>query len=274
VVYLADEDRDNARELYAANLGGGEHAKLSRPLPPGWEVQTTAEGDGPARILPDASRVLYEIGTVVGDRVFRELYSVGIQGGASARLDYPPLIPDGEIHTVRYQISADSRRVVYELADQHLGEPRRAASSLISVPAAGPASAGRLLAGPQTDGWVFQLSRDSRRVGFLAPENDELLSVPIGGGDPVALTGAELPTGFLRAGDGHFAYDALVGGLRRALFSAPVDGGGQPRDLTVTLGEDVDVFGRALTPDGSTVIYLAHRFQTGQVKLYSSRLAP
>ena len=70
---------------------------------------------------------------------------------------------------------------------------------------------------------------------------------------------------------GRVVYSAQVG-IRTALFSAALDGNGVRRDLTAPLGTAVSALGRALTPDGNTVVYIALRGVN--VDLYSSRLAP
>ena len=74
VIYEADESTDGVNELYRVNLAGGGRVRLSRTLPPNWDLVPPVQGDGPARIVPDGSRVLYEIGTRIGTRTFRELY--------------------------------------------------------------------------------------------------------------------------------------------------------------------------------------------------------
>ena len=278
-VYRADESTDNVRELYRAGLGGGARAKLSRPLPAGWEVRMPVEGDGIARVSADGGRVFYEIGDVVdvGGRVlvFRELYSVPIAGPAerSVRIDHPSLIPPGQVAEVRYELSSNGRHVLYQLGHQDLD-----LQYLLSGPAAGPADAGQLLTFPTRDDFVAEISRDSRRVAHLFPSNDpgftNLFSLPIEGGQGVQLNGAENVGGFLRAGAGRFVYSAKVG-LRRALFSVAQDGDGPRRDLTAPLGDQRLVVGRALTPNGRVVVYLAQaNDDDAPLELYSSRLDP
>ena len=94
---------------------------------------------------------------------------------------------------------------------------------LISAPVAGPADAGRVLTFPNTDDFVYDISRDSLHVGYLL--GGGLFSAPILGGTSVPLDGDEVPSGFLRAGADRLVYEARVG-LREALFSVPADGSG------------------------------------------------
>lgn len=282
VVYLADQDTDAVRELYRVGLGGAGRAKLNRTLPSGWNVfspnEAPGEDDLPARVLPDGSRVVYEIGDVVNGRVFHEFYSVPIAGpgSASVRLDHPPLIPPGEIFALDYTISADSKRVVYTMVDQSLpGEPNLPPVWLLSVPAAGPASASRALTFPATAALIHTLSPDSQRVAYIYQDN--LLSVPIAGGTSVRLNGTEnLRGAFLRinATSTRVAYEArTVTG--DALFSAPLDGSGTRYNLTESLEDAWDVTGRALTPSGTRVIYRVRRGDLdAPVELFSSELVP
>lgn len=270
-IYRADEDADGVFELYRAQLGGGGRGKLSGPLPQGWDVFPPGEDNAPAKVLPDGGRVIYEIGTAAG-RVFRELYSVPAAGPASTnvRLDDPGLAGDGEIAAARYALSADSRRVVYTMIDQ---EPVPELTYLASVPAAGPASAGRLMNVANEDDFVFAISRDSRRVGYLRDDGN-LYSTPIAGGTTLRLNGTERPNGFLRAGAGRFAYTALLG-TTRGQFSVSVDRSGPRYELTEPLSAGTLSFGRTLTADGRRLLFTAVAAGTAApVELYSSLLAP
>ena len=281
VVYLADQDTDSVRELYRVGLGGAGRTKLNRTLPSGWNVHSPNEAPGeddlPARVLPDGSRVVYEIGDVVNGRVFHQFYSVPIAGPGSAgvRLDHPPLVPPGEIFALDYAISADSKRVVYTLVDQSLpGEPNLPPSWVLSVPAAGPASAGRLLAGPATSGFFQTVSPDGQWVVYIYQDN--LFSQPITGGTAIRLNGTEVPGAFLRinATSTRVAYEARTGGWP-ALFSAPLDGNGTRYNLTESLDDAWDVQGEMLTPDGTRFVYKVRRGGLdAPFELFSSRLVP
>jgi hypothetical protein len=275
VVYLADQNIDGVTELYRVRLGGSERAKLNRTLPSDWDVRPPGEDDLPARVLPDGSGVVYEIGGVdVGTgRLFAELYRAPIAGPGSAgvRLDHPPLLPPGHMRALDYTISADSSRVVYEMVDQSLPwEGHGTRIWLLSVPAAGPANAGRVLAGPSEFSF-YTLSPDSRRVAYIYQGN--LFSVPIAGGTSVRLNGTESPEAFLRinAGSDRVVYEARADDSHRRLFSAPLDGSGTRYNLTGGL-DAADVRGETLTPTGTRVVYTVRR--GGLSELFSSRLTP
>ena len=284
VVYLADESTAGVNELYSVKLGGTGHTKLSRTLPAGWDVQSPneepGEGDLPGRIVPNGSRVMYEIGVVVNGRVFKEFYSVPIGGPVSAgvRLDHPPLVPAGEIFALRYKISADSSRVVYTLVDQSLpGEPNLPPHFLITVPAAGPASARRHLSFPTTDESIHAISPTSNRVAFTFPATQsDLFSTPLAGGTGVRLNGSEKFRSFLRINTaGNRA--VYVGNTATGpdLFSAALDGTGTRFDLTGSLAGVFDVTGRTLTPNGVRAVYTVRRGPLdAPVELFSSRLVP
>lgn len=284
VVYLAGENSASVQELFSVQLGGTGHTKISRTLPAGWDVQSpneeTGEGDLPGRITPNGRRVVYEIGTVVNGRVFKEFYSVAIggPGSASVRLDHPPLMPPGEIFALQYRISADSSRVVYTMVDQSLpGEPNLPPHFLVSVPAAGPASAGRVLSFPTTDVSINAISPTSNRVAFTFPATQsDLFSTPIAGGSAVRLNGSEKFRSFLRinAAGNRAVY---VGNTATGpdLFSAALDGTGTRRDLTGSLAGVFDVTGRTLTPNGVRAVYTVRRGPLdAPVELFSSRLVP
>ncbi len=263
VVYRADQDTDGTRELYRAALGGGARAKLSTPLEPRWEVFGPVDGSGPARILPDGSRVIYEIRKHLGGYE-AQLHSVPLAGPASAsvRLDYPEGQPVSGLAPVHYKLSADSRRVVYTLANDSL-------TYLLSVPATGPAAASRLLAFPHPDNFVYDISLDGARVAY--EQVSDVFSVPIGGGTALKLNGGEDAAGDIRAGAGRFVYEARRANGVRALFSA--DGVGPRYELTAALPGSS--FTRALTADGSRVLFTSLQSGAGMpVQLFSSRLAP
>jgi hypothetical protein len=285
-VYRADQDTDQVLELYSVRLGGAGRVKLNRTLPAGWDVQSSQDLDEdarvPGRILPDGSRVVYEIGRVDDNgRVFGELYSVPIAGpgSASVRLDHPPLIPPGQIFVLDYKLSADSSRVVYTMVDQNLGEPNPSTFALASVPAAGPASAGRVLGPPTFSAYIYALSPDSGRVAyrFTFAGQSHLFSVPIAGGTSVLLNGAEDVDAFLRinATSTRAVYSARTASGTQALFSVPLDGNGTRYNLTNSLGDIWHLRGYGLTPGSGTVVYTIHRGgPDSPAEAFSSRLTP
>jgi Tol biopolymer transport system component len=113
VVYLADQDTDNVLELYSAPLaGGGVPVKLFSAQP---DESLTLH---PYLISPDGQRVVYLTTSAYGDHYVYRLRSVPIAGGApalqlnGAHLEYPEEDED-DPQVWAYQISPDSRRVVY-----------------------------------------------------------------------------------------------------------------------------------------------------------------
>ena len=288
-VYRADEDTDQVAELYSVRLGGAGRVKLNRTLLAGWHVQSSQDqGEDarvPARILPDASRVVYEIGRVFNGRVFGELYSVPIAGpgSTSVRLDHPPLIPPSpipfrQIFVMDYKLSADSSRVVYTMVDQVLpGEPSSPNVWLASVSATGPASAGRILAGPTDSGYIYELSPDSGRVAFIPLDESGVFSVPTAGGISVRLNGTENVGAFLRinATSTRAVYSARTASGTEALFSVPLDGNGTRYNLTNSLGDIWYLRGYGLTPGSGTVVYTIIRGGADSpAEAFSSRLTP
>jgi hypothetical protein len=292
-VYRADQDTDEVHELYSVRLGGAGRVKVNRTMPPLWDVQAPnqevgEEDDAPARILPDGSRVVYEIGRVNDNgRVFGELYSVPIAGpgNASVRLDHPPLIPPSpipfrQIFALDYKIGADSSRVVYTMVDQRLpGEPNSPNVLLASVPATGPASTGQKLAGPTDSGYLYELSPDSGRVAYITlGAQNNIFSVPIAGGTSLRLNGTEtLEGGFLRinATNTRAVYDARTLFGTPALFSVPLDGNGPRYNLTNSLTGTWYLRGYGLTPGSGTVVYTIQRGDLdAPVEAFSSRLTP
>jgi hypothetical protein len=123
---------------------------------------------------------------------------------------------------------------------------------------------------PQTSEFLAQISRDGARVGYVFGSANAF-SGPINGGTGVRLNGDEEVGGFLRAGTGRFVYNARLGTLP-GLFSAAQNGGAR-RHLTQSLGALTTVSGKALTPNGRTVVYTVLRPGTdAPVELYSSEL--
>ena len=111
-VYVADQQTDEAFELYSVPLAGGAAAvKLNSPLVAGGDVFFSFA------ISPDSQRVVYQADQQT-DGV-NELYSVPLAGGAAAVTLNSPLVAGGNVFDFR--ISPDSQRVVYQ-ADQQTDE--------------------------------------------------------------------------------------------------------------------------------------------------------
>ncbi len=101
VVYLADQDTDNTRELYSVPLGGGLVSKLTEPFAPDRGLQNFA-------LSPDSRFFVY-----TADRnnpLLDDLFGVPIGGGANLKLN-GDLVPGGEVLT--FQHSGNFSRIVY-----------------------------------------------------------------------------------------------------------------------------------------------------------------
>jgi Tol biopolymer transport system component len=130
VVYTADQEKDNAFEIYSVSIGGPAAAgiKLNGVLGPGGGV------NGVFRISPDNSRVIYN--AIQEAATAFDLYSVPLGGPAAAGIKLnSPLVLNGGF--AEFQISPDSSRLVY-IADQDTV----GVQELYSVPLTGPATAG------------------------------------------------------------------------------------------------------------------------------------
>jgi Tol biopolymer transport system component len=191
VVYMADQDTGDILEFYSVPIEGPASAsvKLSGPMASGtnmfrWFV---------VQISSDSSRVVYKVDQDT-PRVW-ELYSVPIEGPASAGVKLNgPINGSGSAYS-DFGISPDGRRVVY-------GAPTDAdyVYELYSVPIEGPASAGVKLnlslpsgSSVSTVPGHVHISPDSSRVVYRADQDRhnmwELYSVPIAG---PASTGVKL----------------------------------------------------------------------------------
>jgi len=191
VVYMADQDTDGVLEFYSVPIEGPASAsvKLSGPMVSGanmfwWFV---------VQISSDSSRVVYKVDQDAPG--VWELYSVPIEGPASAGVKLNgPIGGSGSAYS-DFVISPDGRRVVY-------AAPTDAdfLYKLYSVPIEGPASAGVKLNLPLPSGSSVStvpghvhISPDSSRVVYRADQDRhnmwELYSVPIAG---PANTGVKL----------------------------------------------------------------------------------
>ena len=238
--------------------------KLNGALPPGGRVSSF-------NISPDNSRVIY---LADQDQAgIYELYSVPQGGptGSGVKLN-GNLISGGTIYG--WQISPDSRRVVYQADQQTVG-----ARELFSVPIGGPAAEGiklngTLAPGGYTQGW--QINADSTRVVYDARQNGvlELFSIPIGGptGSEVKLNGGGNLDRFRISPDGHWTIymaDQQTAGVLE-LFSVPIAGpptSGVKLNKTPVPGGHVWDF--LISPDSSRVVYLADQDTLGTREIYS-----
>ena len=160
VVYVADQDRHDAPDLYSVAIEGGPVTRLS------------SAGDAtPVRrdfqLTPDGSRVVYVAVRSPGS--LPELYSVPTTGGPATKLDLPGFSAGvADLNPFRLQITRDSTRVVYVANPGTL--PDEFFHNLFSVPVAGgPVMRlnDPLVAGGHTDPWGVEIAPDGRRVVYL-----------------------------------------------------------------------------------------------------------
>ncbi|HEU5088436.1 MAG TPA: hypothetical protein VFT99_13360, partial [Roseiflexaceae bacterium] len=102
VVYVADQDTDDAKELWSAPAdASAPPVRLSGLLPAGTTIQSFL-------IAPNSERVVYKAAQDTAG--LAELYSVPIGGGTPVKLN-GTLIPGRSVF--EYEIAPDSSRVVY-----------------------------------------------------------------------------------------------------------------------------------------------------------------
>jgi len=177
VVYIADQNQDDTRELFSVPLEGGATVQLNSEF-------TGSFGDVVNfQISPDGQRVVY-LADQDDDETF-ELYSVAIAGGTAERLHVDISGVSGDVE--EFQISPDGQHVIY-MADQDTF----GVIELYRVAITGGAQT-RLNADLVSRGDVlgFQISDDSSQVVYRADQDIddtvELYSVPILGGATVRL---------------------------------------------------------------------------------------
>jgi Tol biopolymer transport system component len=265
VVFTGDLGTDGETELYSIPLAGGTLTKLNLgPLlgigfnlsPDGaWVVYTqdnsiysvpvngpnsasvklsaddVINSGGYAFISPDSQYVVYLVDDPGNYYHVTAMYSVPIAGGTRTKLN-KDLVGGGSINYYNLVFSPDSQYVVYGADQDTLGT-----NELYSVPITGPASAGVKLNGALPDSadvelwWEYDISPDSSRVLFRADQ--ETLG-------------------------------------QKELYSVPVAGpASQGVKLNGTLPDDADVLSFRISPDSSTVIYIADQETDGVKELYS-----
>jgi len=266
VVYRADEQTDEAFELFSVPIAGGTSVELSPAsgVPAGFHLSADASravmkiglteiwsvpiaGGTPILltpahssvdgviVTPDSGRVVYRVRTLGG------LYSVPIAGGTTLQLNDEP-IGDGDAPTLR--ITPDSSRMVF-VRSNHL--------YTVST-AGGPPT---LLVTPIEDlVGAPHITPDSSRVVYIDGTvfgERWLYSVPITGGTPVVLN---LPPNHVASPEispdsGHVVFTHQ--GLSSELLATPIAGGAQV-DVNQVPGT---VFDYEFSRDPSKVVFLA-----------------
>jgi Tol biopolymer transport system component len=181
VVYPIFQDMFTAKELYSTSIEGGTPVRLNRDM-----VGTL---DHYYIVLsPDSQYVVYRADQ--DSLTANELYSVPIDGPASAGVKLNgALPPGGDVEFKQFNVSPDSKRVVY-IADQTSDEVHE----IYSVSITGSSLSRAKLNDPLPVGGdvdIFRISPEGSRVVYKADQDEdeimELYSVPLTGGDPVKL---------------------------------------------------------------------------------------
>jgi len=149
VIYVANQDQNNSFDLYSVPLQGGALVRLNSPLDRNSSFLDLFQ------ISADSRRVVYYVNNAINNVV--ELYSVGVEGGRPVKLN-PDLVAGGNVLATRFQISGDSRRVLYQ-ADQDTND----VFELYGVPIMGGQSTrinSRLPAGSQVNEFLINQRGD------------------------------------------------------------------------------------------------------------------
>jgi len=149
VIYVANQDQNNSFDLYSVPLQGGALVRLNSPLDRNSSFLDLFQ------ISADSRRVVYYVNNAINNVV--ELYSVGVEGGRPVKLN-PNLVAGGNVLATRFQISGDSRRVLYQ-ADQDTND----VFELYGVPIMGGQSTrinSRLPAGSQVNEFLINQRGD------------------------------------------------------------------------------------------------------------------
>ena len=260
IVYVADQEVDGVRELYAvSSVLPLPPIKLNLPLLPLEDVDDFA-------ISPDASQVVYRLSS---NATAGQLFSVPIQGGASTRLD-----ATDTVRVVRFKIAPDSQDVVFEKRFPFLLTEETA---LFSVSIHG-GSETMLHPPPFSAVSSFDVDPTSSRVAFIADMSatsvNELFSAPIDGGPLSTLSlqpaGNGDALGFDFADDGGTIVYLFRTGFSDPpmLYSVPVDGG-----TSVSLTNNLRVLDFTLT--GDRTIFRAFNLSASPtpIELYSASIA-
>lgn len=263
VVYVLRPAGQSTADLYSAPLAGGE-APTKLDIPAAHAISKIA-------ISPDGTHVVYAMSTEGSTQT--HVYSVPITGPASANVRLSSDV-GGSLDAGKFQISADSRKVVIESA---------AENRLRAVPIEGPATAQARLTDAMVSGGhirQFAISDDSRSVVYVADQEThgvrELYRVPLtlspDPNPPTAKLNAPLSQGrnvldfLLAPRNGRVIYraDQEVDGVLE-LFSVRLGGGGRVK-LNVPLppgwfvvepavSSDTLPVGYSVTDDGARVTY-------------------
>jgi Tol biopolymer transport system component len=174
VMYVADQNTNEAFELFTVPSTGGVPTKVSGALVSGGDVSSTS-----SVFSPDSSRIVYRADQDQ-DNIF-ELYSVPSAGGSSVKIS-GPMVSAGDVVDGSARISPDSAHVIY-LADEETNEK----FELYEAPILGGSAPLKLngVLPSQGDVTAAEFTPDGSRVIYLASEDSvntfELFSVSSSG---------------------------------------------------------------------------------------------
>ena len=270
VIYTADQDVDNVREIYRVPITGGTVTQLNQVLTAGADVADF-------KMSTDSSRVVYR----VSKSGLAELFSVPLTGGSAIKLN-GPLEPNARVN--RFLLSDDNSRVIY-FADQET----LFVQELFSVPIAGGTPI-KLNTTLPTGGEVnFALiSPNGQQVVYQADQDtlniSELYSVSITGGAPVKLNPPLVAGGSVRLVfggiDDPLSWAISPNGSNvvyvarqdvstdQELYNVPINGGTSTQ-LNAPLVADGDVSSFKISGDGTRVAYLADQDTDSVRELYA-----
>ena len=265
VVYLADDDYDNVRELYSAPTAGDAppvklHADLAPPAGSVADVVSFA-------ITPDSSQVVFCLGQLNSRRA--ELWVAPVDGATPPyRLRSEAAHPDPEVG--QFLITPDGETVVFNAFSEAdkvwelYSVPTDAGSPPVEL-SLGAVESGSTANNRPVDQW--EISADNRWVVYSAVRDVEtfsrLYSAEVGvAGSEVLLDGAApIKTGpedlAITPDSQYVVYRAAQFTARTDLISVQIDGSSQVRRISDAGGNTVQGFG--LGGVGATVAY-----KTGQ----------
>ena len=256
VVYLADQETDQQRELFSVSITGGESTKLNPPLAESSNVL------GEFEISPDGGTVAFLTGEDLEEPA--DLFHVPMLGGAATKLDESLVI-----HVVRDEptFRFSGSRLLYRS-----GHDRATVVALHSADLKGSNSTQLSDRGHVSD---FEVSGDGRQVFYRADPSVsrqyELFAVPITGGRSDRLNGALVPGGQVvsnfRGGVGF----ALTADGKRVVYRADQDVNNRFGLYTRTVPEQPDLVVTSLVPDPTGfVIQFNSELDEGRLNLYDA----
>lgn len=271
VVYIADQEVDQMRELWSVPIAGGTATRLNPTLVTGGSISQFF-------ISPDSGRVVYKGDQEADDQP--ELYSVPLLGGVAVRLT---TLADKSFSVSDVTISPDSSRVVY-ISDQASLNVFEVFSNLLTGPTgAWTKLSPTLIPGGDVAIESLALSPDGSRVIYVADQLVdnvmEIFSVPILGGASLRLNPTLVANGDVSSFPGPvispdgsraiYQADQVTNDMLE-IWSVPIGGGTSERvnGPLVAGGNTILQPAPDVAANSRDVLYLADELSLGQVELY------